>query len=48
VVEEAGGRVVAVSGERLAYNTRESLLNPHFLVYGDARRDWLACLTSGA
>lgn len=44
IVEEAGGQVLAVSGERLLYNTKESLLNPHFLVIGDASRDWLACL----
>ena len=44
IVEEAGGKVIAVDGERLAYNTKESLLNPHFLVIGDARRDWLRYL----
>lgn len=44
IVEEAGGRVITVGGERLLYNTKESLLNPHFLVIGDARRDWLSYL----
>jgi 3'(2'), 5'-bisphosphate nucleotidase len=45
IVEVAGGRVVsAETGEPLRYNTRESLLNPHFIVYGDASRDWLACV----
>jgi len=44
IVEEAGGQVLAVSGERLLYNTKESLLNPHFLVIGDPSRDWLAYL----
>lgn len=44
IVEEAGGRVIAVDGRRLAYNTKESLLNPYFLVIGDTRRDWLAYL----
>ena len=45
VVEVAGGRVVsAESGEPLRYNTRESLLNPYFIVYGDANRDWLSCV----
>jgi 3'(2'), 5'-bisphosphate nucleotidase len=24
----------------LCYNTKDSLLNPHFLVFGDASRDW--------
>ena len=43
IVEVAGGRVVsAETGEALRYNTRESLLNPNFIVYGDASRDWLA------
>lgn len=43
IVEVAGGRVVsAKTGEPLRYNTRDSLLNPHFIVYGDASRDWLA------
>ncbi|TCO80324.1 3'(2'),5'-bisphosphate nucleotidase [Plasticicumulans lactativorans] len=44
VVEQAGGRVVTVDGAPLAYNTKASLLNPHFLVYGDLGRDWLAYL----
>ena len=45
IVEVAGGRVVsAETGEPLRYNTRASLLNPHFIVYGDASRDWLACV----
>lgn len=43
IVEVAGGRVVsAETGESLRYNTRESLLNPYFIVYGDASRDWLS------
>ncbi|MDG4596937.1 MAG: 3'(2'),5'-bisphosphate nucleotidase CysQ [Candidatus Contendobacter sp.] len=42
IVETAGGRVVsAETGEPLRYNTRESLLNPYFIVYGDVSRDWL-------
>lgn len=42
IVETAGGQVVsAETGEPLRYNTRASLLNPHFIVYGDASRDWL-------
>ncbi len=44
LVEQAGGQVITVSGERLAYNTKESLLNPHFLVVADASRDWLSYL----
>lgn len=44
VVEQAGGRVIATDGRRLAYNTKETLLNPDFLVLGGGGRDWLACL----
>ena len=45
IVEAAGGRVVsAETGEPLRYNTHDSLLNPYFIVYGDASRDWLACV----
>jgi 3'(2'), 5'-bisphosphate nucleotidase len=40
VVECAGGQVVNLDGQPLMYNTRESLLNPHFLVYGDTGRTW--------
>lgn len=43
IVEAAGGYVVsAETGEPLRYNTRDSLLNPFFVVYGDAGRDWLS------
>ncbi len=48
VVEQAGGRVVTPTGAPLAYNTKESLLNPHFLAYGDGGRDWLAYLDPAA
>lgn len=42
IVEVAGGAVVAAdSGAALRYNQRDSLLNPHFIAYGDARGDWL-------
>ena len=40
VVEEAGGRVTDVELEPLRYNTSESLLNPHFLAFGDGTVDW--------
>ncbi len=47
VVAAAGGAVVeAATGAPLAYNTKESLLNPHFIVYGDTARDWVSCATS--
>ena len=40
VLLAAGGHVVNVDGSALAYNTKESLLNPHFIAYADASRDW--------
>lgn len=40
VVEEAGGRVTGLDLQTLRYNTKDSLLNPHFLVFGDVTRDW--------
>ncbi|HWJ04988.1 MAG TPA: 3'(2'),5'-bisphosphate nucleotidase CysQ [Steroidobacteraceae bacterium] len=40
VVEAAGGRVVTLDGAPLRYNARDTLLNPHFLAYGDPGRDW--------
>ena len=40
VVEQAGGRVTDVGLEPLRYNTGESLLNPHFLAFGDRSVDW--------
>lgn len=44
VVEEAGGRVTGLDLQPLRYNTKDSLLNPHFFVFGDASRDWSAYL----
>jgi len=40
IVEAAGGMVTDTGGRPLRYNTKESLLNPHFLVFGDPARDW--------
>lgn len=40
IVEEAGGKVVTTDLKPLAYNQKESLLNPTFLVIGDAEYDW--------
>jgi 3'(2'), 5'-bisphosphate nucleotidase len=42
IVEEAGGKVVDLDLRPLRYNTKESLLNPHFLVFGDSSYDWRA------
>ncbi len=44
VVEAAGGRVTDTQLVPLSYNRKESLLNPHFLVFGDTTRDWSAYL----
>lgn len=44
VVEAAGGMVTDTGGKPLLYNTRESLLNPFFLVFGDTSRDWTSYL----
>ena len=45
VVEQAGGSVITTDGQRLLYNCKESLLNPHFLVIADQARDWLSYLS---
>ncbi len=44
VVAQAGGFVVDLQGKSLRYNTKPSVLNPYFLVYGDDTRDWMAYL----
>lgn len=44
IVEEAGGVIVAVNGEKLSYNGKESLLNPWFFVSGDPSFDWIKYL----
>lgn len=44
VVEQAGGYVTDTRMEPLRYNTKDSLLNPYFLVFGDDGRDWSALL----
>jgi 3'(2'), 5'-bisphosphate nucleotidase len=40
IVEEAGGAIVDLNLQPLRYNTKESLLNPHFVVIGDTHHDW--------
>lgn len=44
VLEQAGGGVTRLDGSRLAYNTKESLLNPDFLAFGDSSVDWAGLL----
>ncbi len=40
VVEQAGGQVTTLDMKPLRYNTKESLLNPFFFVFGKQSRDW--------
>ncbi len=42
ILESAGGRMIDTAGQALRYNCKDDLLNPHFLAFGDQRRDWLA------
>jgi 3'(2'), 5'-bisphosphate nucleotidase len=44
ILESAGGRMIDREGRPLRYNTKDDLLNPHFLAFGDPQRDWLAPL----
>jgi 3'(2'), 5'-bisphosphate nucleotidase len=44
VVEAAGGQVTTLDMQPLRYNTKDSLLNPHFFVFGDDSVDWSAYL----
>jgi 3'(2'), 5'-bisphosphate nucleotidase len=44
VVEAAGGQVVTLDGQRLRYNAKPDILNPHFLVFGDRSAGWLQLL----
>ncbi len=40
IVEEAGGQITDTQMQALRYNTKESLLNPNFFVFGDSHIDW--------
>ena len=42
VLEIAGGAVTTTRGEPLRYNQRDTILNPHFLAFGDRSRRWSA------
>lgn len=48
IVEEAGGHITDTNLEDLKYNTRESLLNPHFMVFGDETHNWREYLPSAS
>jgi 3'(2'), 5'-bisphosphate nucleotidase len=42
ILESAGGRMIDAAGQPLRYNSKDDLLNPHFLAFGDQQQDWLA------
>ncbi len=44
VVEQAGGAVLELDGQPLAYNAKEDILNPYFLVRGPQDRNWIRLL----
>ena len=48
VLEQAGGGVTDMHGTPLRYNTKESLLNPDFLAFGDRSVDWAALIAGAA
>lgn len=41
VLHEAGGAVLDLQGQPLAYNAKESLINPEFMAVGDITVDWV-------
>lgn len=42
VLVAAGGQVRRIDGSALLYNTQRGWLNPHFVAFGPADRDWLS------
>jgi len=48
IVEEAGGHITDTKMQNLRYNTKDSLLNPHFFVFGDDKRNWSEYLDTEA
>ncbi|MES1950019.1 3'(2'),5'-bisphosphate nucleotidase [Salinisphaera sp. S4-8] len=44
VLAVAGGQVTDLDGQPLRYNATESILNPHFLAFGDSEHDWRSYL----
>ena len=44
----AGGQVTDLDGEPLRYNVTESVLNTHFLAFGDVTHDWRAYVPESA
>lgn len=46
IVEQAGGHLTKTDMTQLEYNTKDSLLNPFFFVFGDDSIDWSCFLES--
>jgi 3'(2'), 5'-bisphosphate nucleotidase len=44
VVEQAGGYLTDLNLNPLLYNTKDSLLNPYFMVFGEQKNQWVSCL----
>jgi len=44
IVEQAGGFITKTDMTPLEYNTKDSLLNPFFFVFGDNQKDWSSFL----
>ena len=40
IVEQAGGQLTTLDLKPLLYNTKDSLLNPEFLAFGDSDNNW--------
>lgn len=45
IVEEAGGQITDTNMTALRYNTKDSLINPDFFVFGSGVRHWAGYLT---
>jgi len=46
ILESAGGGMMDLAGQPLSYNTKDDLLNPQFLAFGDPEREWLQAVRS--
>jgi len=40
IIEEAGGKLTDMMLRPLRYNTKDSFLNPYFISFGNAKKDW--------
>lgn len=44
ILEQAGGQLTTTDMQPMRYNTKDSLLNPHFFAFGKNSKDWSAFL----